>query len=38
MGSNGIEFIADTPELDGYMIEPLGTAVFTSGFERYVTP
>ncbi|HET7059875.1 MAG TPA: FAD:protein FMN transferase [Candidatus Saccharimonadales bacterium] len=35
MGEQGIAFIESRPGLEGYMIKPDKTAVFTSGFERY---
>lgn len=36
MGINGIEFIKKTRGLEGYMVTDNHTAIFTSGFERYV--
>jgi thiamine biosynthesis lipoprotein len=35
MGLRGIEFIAATPGLEGYMIDKDQTATYTTGFERY---
>lgn len=37
MGLRGIEFIAATPGLEGYMIDAHKTAIYTDGFERYVS-
>jgi thiamine biosynthesis lipoprotein len=37
MGLLGIEFIAATPGLEGYMIDKDKTATYTNGFERYST-
>jgi len=36
MGIRGIEFIKETPGLEGYMITSNGMATYTDGFERYV--
>lgn len=36
MGLQGIEFIAATPGLEGYMIDKDKTATYTNGFERYI--
>ena len=36
MGLRGIEFIAATPGLEGYMIDKDKTATYTNGFERYI--
>jgi thiamine biosynthesis lipoprotein len=36
MGIRGIDFIAATPGLEGYMIDADKVATFTNGFERYV--
>ncbi len=38
MGKNGIYFIEQLPEFEGYMIDASARATFTSGFERYVLP
>jgi FAD:protein FMN transferase len=38
MGTGGIAFLASLPEVDGYMVEPSGTATFTPGFARYIAP
>jgi thiamine biosynthesis lipoprotein len=35
MGKAGIEFIAQLDGFEGYMIDELGQATFTSGFDRY---
>jgi len=36
MGKDGIAFIESLPGLEGYMIDAMGIATFTSNFERYV--
>lgn len=36
MGKDGIAFIQSQPSLEGYMIDAMGNATFTSNFERYV--
>lgn len=36
MGKDGINFIENRPELEGYMIDQRKVATFTSNFERYV--
>lgn len=36
MGLRGIEFIAATPGLEGYMIDTDEIATYTEGFERYI--
>ena len=38
MGKEGIYFIEQLPEFEGYMIDASARATFTSGFERYVLP
>ncbi len=37
MGSNGIDFIEDRPDLEGYSIDVKGIATMTSGFEKFVS-
>jgi len=37
MGPGGINFIEQLAGFEGYMIDPLGLATYTSGFERYVS-
>jgi thiamine biosynthesis lipoprotein len=37
MGRDGIAFIEQTPELEGYIVDRNGRATFTSGFESYCT-
>lgn len=36
MGAEGINFIENLPELEGYSIDRNGIATFTSGFEKYL--
>jgi thiamine biosynthesis lipoprotein len=38
MGEKGIEFMASLPGFDAYMVDARGTATFTPGFARYITP
>jgi thiamine biosynthesis lipoprotein len=38
MGRAGIQFIAQRPGLEGYMVDEQGRATFTSGFEAYCAP
>jgi FAD:protein FMN transferase len=35
MGRDGIAFIEQTPELEGYLVDRNGRATYTSGFESY---
>jgi thiamine biosynthesis lipoprotein len=37
MGAEGINFIENLPEFEGYSIDRNGIATFTSGFEKYST-
>lgn len=37
MGKNGIKFIENRKNLEGYMIDKKGMATYTSGFEDYTT-
>jgi len=37
MGPAGINFIEQLAGFEGYMIDPLGLATYTSGFERFVS-
>jgi thiamine biosynthesis lipoprotein len=36
MGKNGIMFIENLPEFEGYMIDKKGIATMTNGFEQYI--
>ena len=36
MGKNGINFIEQLPDFEGYMIDHEGIATFTSGFDKYI--
>ncbi len=36
MGSRGIVFMENTPNIEGYSIDVMGIATMTSGFEKYV--
>jgi thiamine biosynthesis lipoprotein len=37
MGKQGIYFVENIPDIEGYLIDNDGIATFTSGWERYVT-
>ncbi len=37
MGRDGISFIEQTPDLEGYLVDRNGRATYTSGFESYCT-
>ncbi|MCX6782571.1 MAG: FAD:protein FMN transferase [Candidatus Levybacteria bacterium] len=36
MGNSGINFIENLPGFEGYMIDKIGIATYTSGFEKFV--
>jgi hypothetical protein len=36
MGGDGLAFIAERPDLEGYAITAEGMAEYTPGFDRYV--